>query len=210
MRTLMLTGLAGALAITPVTAAAPESSTATASPAGPDRYRADYDDSILMNEDRVFASHPGIRGSSTYQGDWIGAYREDGSYQGQWQGTYRDAQGTVYEGQYTGTFIGTNAAQTGVSYADDTYLDSSAEEAGSNYEHHQYSRAPNAEYRVPARPSEYHKYPQYHYGPQYQPQTRHPNGWNGGYYYPAYYQYPVTTIVIETAPTSTTTTYYEE
>lgn len=87
-----------------------------------DGYRAGqvtYDNNILMNDDRVVATPSGAHGgSSTYQGDWDGAYREDGSYQGDWQGTYRDAEGKVYEGQYSGTFIGDgNASQVGASYA---------------------------------------------------------------------------------------------
>jgi len=214
MKTLLLAGLAGATAITPAAASSTESPPAANSSNGvvytdstnnnvtsPDRHRANYDDRILMNDDRVFASHSGMRGSSIYQGDWNGAYREDGTYQGLWQGTYRDAQGTVYEGQYVGTFIGnTNPSQTGVSY-DEPPLFSSAEpvDAGSDYQvQPQYSRVPSPEYRAPV--------PQ----PQYQEEVRYPSGWNGGYYYPAYYYPPVTTIVIQSAPTTTTTTYYEE
>ncbi len=88
-----------------------------------DGYRAGqatYDDSVFMEDDQVIATPSGAHGgSSTYQGDWNGAYREDGSYKGDWQGTYRDAEGKVYEGQYSGTFIGDgNASQVGASYAD--------------------------------------------------------------------------------------------
>ncbi|WP_243457199.1 RcnB family protein [Parasphingorhabdus cellanae] len=87
-----------------------------------DGYRAGqatYDNSVFMNDDRVVATPKAYRGSTTYQGDWDGAYREDGSYRGDWKGTYRDADGAVYEGQYSGTFIGDgNAAQVGASYAD--------------------------------------------------------------------------------------------
>lgn len=81
--------------------------------------KATYDNSVLMNDDQVVATPSGAYGgSTTYQGDWNGAYREDGSYQGDWQGTYRDAEGQVYEGQYSGTFIGDgNASQVGASYA---------------------------------------------------------------------------------------------
>ncbi len=87
-----------------------------------DGYRAGqatYDTSVFMNDDRVIATPSGAHGgSTTYQGDWNGAYREDGSYQGDWQGTYRDAEGKVYEGQYSGTFIGDgDASQVGASYA---------------------------------------------------------------------------------------------
>lgn len=88
-----------------------------------DGYRAGqvtYDKSILMNDDRVIATPSGAHGGSTiYQGDWDGAYREDGSYKGDWQGTYRDAEGKVYKGQYSGTFIGDgDVSQTGATYAD--------------------------------------------------------------------------------------------
>jgi len=75
-----------------------------------DGYRdgqATYDPSVFIGDDRVVATPPAYSGDrSTYQGDWNGAYREDGSYQGEWQGTYRDADGRVYEGEYSGTFIG--------------------------------------------------------------------------------------------------------
>lgn len=75
-----------------------------------DGYRdgqATYDQSVFVGDDRVIATPPSYGGEqSTYQGDWDGAYREDGSYQGEWQGTYRDADGRVYEGEYSGTFIG--------------------------------------------------------------------------------------------------------
>lgn len=82
--------------------------------------QATYDNSVLMNDDQVTATPSGAHdGSSTYKGDWNGAYREDGSYQGDWQGTYRDAEGKVYEGEYSGTFIGDGkTAQVGASYAD--------------------------------------------------------------------------------------------
>lgn len=88
-----------------------------------DSYRAGqatYDESVLMDDDRVIATPSGAHGgSSIYQGDWDGSYREDGSYQGDWQGTYRDAEGKTYEGQYSGTFIGdANSSQVGVSYVD--------------------------------------------------------------------------------------------
>lgn len=88
-----------------------------------DGYRAGqatYDSSVLIGDDQVIATPSGAHGgSSTYQGDWDGAYREDGSYKGNWQGTYRDAEGQVYEGQYSGTFIGEgNASQVGASYAE--------------------------------------------------------------------------------------------
>ena len=69
--------------------------------------RATYDPGVFTDDDRVLSTPSAYDGSqSTYQGDWDGAYREDGSYQGQWQGTYRDADGRVYEGEYSGTFIG--------------------------------------------------------------------------------------------------------
>jgi Ni/Co efflux regulator RcnB len=69
--------------------------------------RATYDQSVFTGDDRVVATpHAYNSGQPTYQGDWDGAYREDGSYQGEWQGTYRDADGRVYEGEYSGTFIG--------------------------------------------------------------------------------------------------------
>lgn len=75
-----------------------------------DGYRAGqatYDPSVFAGDDRV-VSTPSAYNSDrpTYQGDWEGAYREDGSYQGEWQGTYRDAEGRVYQGEYSGTFIG--------------------------------------------------------------------------------------------------------
>lgn len=69
--------------------------------------RATYDPGVFVGDDRVVATpHAYNSDQSTYQGDWDGAYREDGSYQGEWQGTYRDADGQVYEGEYSGTFIG--------------------------------------------------------------------------------------------------------
>jgi Ni/Co efflux regulator RcnB len=68
--------------------------------------RASYDPSVFIGDDRVVATPHAYGDESTYQGDWDGAYREDGSYQGEWQGTYRDADGRVYEGEYSGTFIG--------------------------------------------------------------------------------------------------------
>ncbi|MEH6790772.1 RcnB family protein [Parasphingorhabdus sp.] len=75
-----------------------------------DGYRAGqatYDPGVFVGDDRVVATPPYYGDDrSTYQGDWNGAYREDGSYQGEWQGTYRDADGRVYEGEYAGTFIG--------------------------------------------------------------------------------------------------------
>ena len=74
-----------------------------------DGYRAartNYDDRVLMNDERVTASPSGSRGRTSYDGDWDGAYQQDGSYQGQWEGTYRDADGRVYDGQYVGTFVG--------------------------------------------------------------------------------------------------------
>lgn len=76
-----------------------------------DGYRdgyAAYDPGVFAGDDRVIATPGAYRhgDQSTYQGDWQGAYREDGSYQGEWQGTYRDADGQVYQGQYSGTFIG--------------------------------------------------------------------------------------------------------
>ncbi len=75
-----------------------------------DGYRAGqatYDPSVFVGDDRVIATPPSYNSNQpTYQGDWDGAYREDGSYQGEWQGTYRDADGRLYEGQYSGTFIG--------------------------------------------------------------------------------------------------------
>lgn len=76
-----------------------------------DGYRdghASYDPGVFTGDDRVVATPRAYNHSdqSTYQGDWQGAYREDGSYQGEWQGTYRDADGQVYEGEYSGTFIG--------------------------------------------------------------------------------------------------------
>ena len=75
-----------------------------------DGYRdgqATYDPSVFTGDDRVIATPPSYNTDrSVYQGDWEGAYREDGSYQGEWQGTYRDAEGRVYEGAYSGTFIG--------------------------------------------------------------------------------------------------------
>ncbi|MEP3227324.1 MAG: RcnB family protein [Parasphingorhabdus sp.] len=88
-----------------------------------DGYRAGqatYDNSVLMNDDRVIATPSGAYGgSTTYQGDWNGSYREDGSYKGDWQGTYRDADGKVYQGQYSGTFVGEgDSAPVGASYAE--------------------------------------------------------------------------------------------
>lgn len=81
--------------------------------------RASYDDSVLLNDDRVVATPSSAIGGTTYQGDWDGAYQEDGSYRGEWSGTYRDAEGRVYEGNYEGTFIGEGeAAQVGADYAD--------------------------------------------------------------------------------------------
>lgn len=75
-----------------------------------DGYRdgqATYDPGVFVGDDRVVATPPSYGGDhSTYEGDWNGAYREDGSYQGEWQGTYRDADGRVYQGEYSGTFIG--------------------------------------------------------------------------------------------------------
>ena len=75
-----------------------------------DGYRdgqATYDPSVFTGDDRVIARPSAYSdGRSTYQGDWQGAYQEDGSYQGEWQGTYRDADGQVYDGEYSGTFIG--------------------------------------------------------------------------------------------------------
>lgn len=105
-----------------------------------DGYRAGqatYDNSILMNDDRVIATPSGAHsGSSTYQGDWNGAYREDGSYQGDWQGTYRDAEGKVYEGQYSGTFVGDGkTSQVGASYAEGPHWSSEGPvRAGNDYE----------------------------------------------------------------------------
>ena len=75
-----------------------------------DGYRdghASYDPGVFVGDDRVVATPPSYGSDrSTYEGDWDGAYREDGSYQGEWQGTYRDADGRVYQGEYSGTFIG--------------------------------------------------------------------------------------------------------
>ncbi len=69
--------------------------------------QATYDPSVFAGDDRVVATPPSYNSNQpTYQGDWQGAYQEDGSYQGDWQGTYRDADGRVYEGEYSGTFIG--------------------------------------------------------------------------------------------------------
>ncbi len=89
--------------------------------------RATYDRDVLLNDDRVaygstdqvyrqtqqptYGSTDQSYGASTqsgttYQGDWNGAYREDGSYQGDWNGTYRGTDGRVYQGQYSGTFVG--------------------------------------------------------------------------------------------------------
>lgn len=75
-----------------------------------DGYRAGqatYDPSVFTGDDRVVSTPSAYNSDrSTYQGDWQGAYQQDGSYQGDWQGTYRDAEGRVYEGEYSGTFIG--------------------------------------------------------------------------------------------------------
>ncbi len=75
-----------------------------------DGYRAGqatYDPAVFAGDDRVMSTPSAYDDDrSTYQGDWQGAYQEDGSYQGDWQGTYRDADGRVYEGEYSGTFIG--------------------------------------------------------------------------------------------------------
>ena len=69
--------------------------------------RATYDPGVFTGDDRVLSTPTAYNDDrSTYRGDWDGAYREDGSYQGEWQGTYRDADGRVYEGEYSGTFIG--------------------------------------------------------------------------------------------------------
>lgn len=78
--------------------------------------QATYDNSVFMNDDRVLAPSSAVgptdriyrpsNSGATYQGNWNGAYRDDGSYQGDWQGTYRGTDGRVYEGQYSGTFIG--------------------------------------------------------------------------------------------------------
>ncbi|WP_417590733.1 RcnB family protein [Parasphingorhabdus sp.] len=75
-----------------------------------DGYRdgqATYDPGVFTGDDRVLSTPSAYNSNpSTYQGEWEGAYREDGSYQGDWQGTYRDAEGRVYQGEYSGTFIG--------------------------------------------------------------------------------------------------------
>ncbi|WP_246255229.1 RcnB family protein [Parasphingorhabdus flavimaris] len=75
-----------------------------------DGYRAGqatYDPAVFYDDDRVVSTPSAYNDArSTYQGDWQGAYQEDGSYQGDWQGTYRDAEGRIYEGEYSGTFIG--------------------------------------------------------------------------------------------------------
>lgn len=81
--------------------------------------RATYDDSVLLNDDRVVATPSDAIGTTTYQGDWDGAYREDGSYSGEWSGTYRDAEGRVYQGNYSGTFVGEgDTTQIGADYAE--------------------------------------------------------------------------------------------
>lgn len=217
MKTLLLAGLAGAVAMLPAAASANDMTSSKVAPAStvqnPDANQVSYDGSILMNDDRVIAGDSSMRGgSSTYQGDWTGAYREDGTYQGQWQGTYRDANGKVYDGQYAGTFIGEGnpsrpnvpqnqapvqpviaANRAGTDYEAPRYEDPRPE-----YLRPQYSQAPVTEYRAPAP-----------YPPN-QTQYRYPSGWNG-YYYPAYGYPGGTTIVIQSAPgTTTTTTYYED
>ncbi|WP_417622203.1 RcnB family protein [Parasphingorhabdus sp.] len=68
--------------------------------------QATYDPGVFSGDDRVVATPPAYHSQPVYQGDWNGAYHEDGSYQGEWQGTYRDADGRVYDGRYSGTFIG--------------------------------------------------------------------------------------------------------
>ncbi len=73
--------------------------------------RATYDPDVLAGDDRVISTPSAYHSEqSTYRGDWDGAYREDGSYRGEWQGTYRDTDGRVYDGQYSGTFIGDGEA----------------------------------------------------------------------------------------------------
>lgn len=83
-----------------------------------------YDHRVLTSDNHVAASshtYPGgpvAHSGTTYRGDWDGAYREDGSYQGNWQGTYEDANGQVYQGEYSGTFIGEGGtAPAGANYA---------------------------------------------------------------------------------------------
>lgn len=80
--------------------------------------RATYDQSVFSGDDRVIASPAGYQGGgTTYQGNWNGAYQQDGSYEGDWQGTYRGEDGHTYEGQYSGKFIGEGAAApTGANY----------------------------------------------------------------------------------------------
>ncbi len=71
--------------------------------------QAQYDHRVIASDHH--SSAPATHAGTTYQGDWDGAYREDGTYQGQWQGTYRDEQGRAYQGQYSGTFIGDGDAR---------------------------------------------------------------------------------------------------
>ncbi|GAA0470469.1 hypothetical protein GCM10009096_09210 [Parasphingorhabdus litoris] len=114
-----------------------------------DGYRAGqatYDTSVLIGDDQVVATPSGAHGgSSIYQGDWDGAYQEDGSYQGDWQGTYRDAEGKIYEGQYSGTFIGNgDAAQVGGSHAEGPHWSSEGPvRAGTDYEPPRYDAKRN-------------------------------------------------------------------
>lgn len=63
-----------------------------------------YDHNVVQSHS--YPGGPATHAGTTYHGDWEGTYRNDGSYQGNWQGTYQDAEGRVYEGEYSGTFIG--------------------------------------------------------------------------------------------------------
>ena len=88
--------------------------------------QASYDQSVFYSDERVMAtpsayrtSQPAPTGGTVYQGDWNGAYQQDGSYKGDWQGTYRGQDGQTYDGQYSGTFIGEgNAAPAGATYTE--------------------------------------------------------------------------------------------
>ena len=231
MKTLLLAGLAGVTSMLPAAALANDSAPGVFAPAdastnvqNPAQHRVNYDNNILMNDDRVTAYRPGIRsGSSTYQGDWKGAYRQDGTYQGEWQGTYRGADGKVYDGQYAGTFIGEGTpSQVGASYVDEAPMrtEITPERAGTDYEapryedrqddwRPRYAQAPVAEYRAPAAHSQRRAQYSAQQQPPYQTQYHYPSGWNGNYY-PAYSYPGGTTIVIQSAPGTTTTTYYED
>ena len=223
MKTLLLACLAGTASIMPVTVTSAADTAQGDTPTAPVQ-QVGYDNSV-MNDDRVVAgSATANGGTSTYQGYWNGAYREDGTYHGEWRGTYRGRDGKLYDGQYAGTFIGEGnpypapapkLPQTGAIHAVaapavaaepaplpaplPALATTMPVQAGANYEAPQYVQAPAQPAAAETVVSQ-----------QTPPQYRYPSGWNG-YYYPQNFPPATTTIVIHTAPgKTTTTTYYEE